>query len=188
MQFLIDLWVPILVSAVAVFFVSSLVHMVLGYHKHDYAGLPNEDELLASMRSAGVAPGEYVFPYCVDMKELASESMIKKMEEGPIGFMSVKPSGSWAMGKTLGQWFLNCVVVSALIAYVFALAVDPAATFLHKFRVAGAIAFLAYAGCTASSSIWKAQNWSTTFKHIFDGVLYGLATGAVFAWLGPSVG
>ena len=112
--------------------------------------------------------------------------MMKKLEEGPIGFLSVKPSGSWNMGKTLSQWFLNCVVVSLLVGYVYALTVDPAATFVHKLRVASAVSFLAYSGCTASASIWKAQNWSTTFKHFFDGLLYALATGAVFAWLGPA--
>lgn len=186
MQFLVDLWLPILVSAIAVFFVSSLVHMVLGYHKHDYGSLPDEDAVLASMRGAGVAPGEYVFPYCIDMKELASEPMMKKLEEGPIGFLSVKPSGSWNMGKTLGQWFLNCVFLSILVGYVVALTVDPAATFVHKLRVAGTVAFMAYSGCCASASIWKAQNWSTTFKHFLDGLLYALATGAVFAWLGPA--
>ncbi len=185
MQFLVDLWLPILLSAVAVFFVSSLVHMVLGYHKHDYDCLPDEDKLLETMRAAGVAPGEYVFPHCTDMKELANEPMLSKLKAGPIGFLSVLPSGGWNMGKTLGLWFVFCVVMSVFVAYVVSLAVAPGAEFGHVLRVASAVAFLGYSGATPCSSIWKAQNWSTTSKLMFDGVLYALATGAMFAWLYP---
>ena len=33
---LTTLWLPILLSAVIVFFASSIMHMVLSYHKSDY--------------------------------------------------------------------------------------------------------------------------------------------------------
>ena len=44
------LWLPILVSAVIVFFASAIMHMVLAYHKSDYRKLPDEDLLLSDIR------------------------------------------------------------------------------------------------------------------------------------------
>jgi hypothetical protein len=37
------LWLPIMVSAVIVFFASFIIHMVLTYHKSDYRKLSDED-------------------------------------------------------------------------------------------------------------------------------------------------
>ena len=37
------LWMPLVLSAVVVFFVSSLIHMVSGFHTNDYLAPPNQD-------------------------------------------------------------------------------------------------------------------------------------------------
>ena len=39
------LWLPILLSAVIVFIASSIMHMVLPYHKIDCKKLPDEEKL-----------------------------------------------------------------------------------------------------------------------------------------------
>ena len=44
MIYISTLWLPILVSAVFVFIVSSIIHMVLKYHRNDYKQLPDEDK------------------------------------------------------------------------------------------------------------------------------------------------
>ena len=46
------LWLPIVLSAVIVFFASFVMHMLLTYHHSDYKKLPNEDNVLAGLRSA----------------------------------------------------------------------------------------------------------------------------------------
>ena len=38
-----QLWLAIVLAAVAVFVASSIIHMVLKYHNADYRGLGNED-------------------------------------------------------------------------------------------------------------------------------------------------
>ncbi len=83
MVYLTSLWLPIVLSAVAVFFGSSILHMVLSYHKSDYSAMPGEDEVRAAMRQGGVSPGHYYLPHCVDPKELANAEVQKKFEEGP---------------------------------------------------------------------------------------------------------
>ena len=35
------------------------------------------------------------------------------------------------------------------------------------------------------NAIWLNHSWSSTLKSAFDGLLYGLATGTIFALLGP---
>jgi len=34
--------------------------------------------------------------------------------------------------------------------------------------------------------VWKLKPWSMTFKHVFDGLVYGLLTAGVFGWLWPA--
>ena len=49
-----------------------------------------------------------------------------------------------------------------------------------------ATAFLAYGLSNVTDSIWKGVPWSITAKFLFDGLLYGLTTGAIFAALWPA--
>ena len=67
------LWIPILLSAVIVFVASSIIHMALPYHRSDYKRLPDEDKVMAALRSVGVTRGMYVFPHCTP-KEMQSRS------------------------------------------------------------------------------------------------------------------
>ena len=100
------LWLPILLSAVIVFFASFIIHMVLSYHKSDYRKLPDEDRVTDALRSAGVTRGPaYFFPHC-SFKEMKSPPAIEKMKRGPVGLLTVLPSGPPAMGKNMIQWFL----------------------------------------------------------------------------------
>ena len=47
------LWLPILLSAVIVFIVSSIIHMALPVHKSDYRKLPDEEKALDALRATG---------------------------------------------------------------------------------------------------------------------------------------
>jgi hypothetical protein len=182
---ILELWAPIAVSAVLVFVVSTLVHMVLGYHKSDYRGLEKEAEVLEALRRAGVSAGNYMFPHCKAMKELGSPEMIKKYEQGPVGMLVVSPKRAPTMGKELVLWFLYSVVVGVFVAYLAGHTLAAGTHYLAVFRVAGAAAFMAYAVAPLVDSIWKLQPWSVTLKHAFDGVLYSLVTAGSFGWLWP---
>ncbi len=138
------LWMPIVVSGVAVFIVSALLHMVLQYHRADYKQIPNEEEALAGLRKAALPPGYYHFPYCKTMKEMGTPEGIEKFRRGPVGGLTLYPNAPMNMGKTLGLWFVYCLVVSFFLAYIAAHTLVPGAVYLAVFRVVGAIAFLAY--------------------------------------------
>jgi hypothetical protein len=84
---LMALWLPILVSAVFVFILSSVIHMVLGYHANDFSKLPAEDEVMDAVRAAGVPPGEYAMPYAGSMKAMSDPAYIEKTERGPVAVL-----------------------------------------------------------------------------------------------------
>ncbi len=179
------LWLPILLSAVFVFIASSLVHMVIGYHRTDFRKLPNEARTLDVLRSESIPPGEYLFPCPASPKDMNSPEMLEKYGKGPVGLMTVRPSGAPKMGKPLVQWFLFCIVVAIAVAYLTGRALGPGASYLSVFRFAGTGAFYAHALARATDSIWMGRAWSTTLKHMFDGLLYALVTAGTFGWLWP---
>jgi hypothetical protein len=178
------LWLPIVLSAVIVFVASAIMHMVLPYHRGDYQKLPDEDKLLAALRAAGLKRGLYTFPFCTP-KEMKSPAMIEKYKQGPVGMMTVFPSGPPVMPKFLGMWFVFCLIVSFFVAYLTGHTVASRADYLAVFRVAGTAAFLGYGLGHVSDGIWKGQTWSFTIKEVIDGLVYGLLTAGTFGWLWP---
>jgi len=179
------LWLPILVSAVIVFFVSFIMHMVLAYHKSDYRKLPDEDRVTDALRSAGVTRGPaYFLPY-FSFKEMKSPSVIEKMKRGPVGLLTVLPSGPPAMGKNLVQWFLYCVVISLFAAYLSSRTLAPGNAFPQVFRIVGIAALLGYGAAHIQESIWNGRSWVVTSKHVFDSVIYAAITAGTFGWLWP---
>src|SRR6266540_7047130 len=70
MTALTALWLPILLSSVFVFIVSSIIHMTPLWHKNDYPLLPNQDQVMAALRPLAIPPGDYVLPRAKDMKEM----------------------------------------------------------------------------------------------------------------------
>ncbi|MGC0771729.1 MAG: hypothetical protein WB543_02260 [Candidatus Acidiferrum sp.] len=184
MALLAALWLPILLSAVIVFIASSIMHTVLTYHQSDYRKLPEEDTVLAALRSAGLTRGLYNFPHCTH-KEMKTPAIQEKFKQGPVGFVTIFPSGPVNMGKFLGQWFVHCLLISFFVAYLAAHTVAPAAPFRHVLRAVGTAAFLGYGVGTISNAIWKGQTWSMTLKEVFDGAVYAVLTAGTFAWFWP---
>ena len=179
------LWLPIVIAAVLVFLASAVLHMVLPIHRKDYQRVPSEDAVRAAIRDAGVGPGYYFFPHAKDMKESQTPEMVEKFKEGPVAILTVMPSGPPTMGKALGTWFVFCLIVSVLVAYLTTRTLAAGTSYLAVFRIAATVAFMGYGMAQATESIWKGQAWSTTWKHILDGFVYGLLTGGVFGWLWP---
>lgn len=181
-----ELWLPILLSAVFVFVVSSIIHMVIPIHKGDYKKLPGEDAVLSAMRSHNPRPGSYLFPCADSMKEMCSPAMTEKRKRGPVGFLTIVPSGPPGMGKNLVQWFIYTVVIGVFVAYLATLGLERGAVYMPVFRFTGTIAILGYALAAVPDSIWKGQKWGITLKFVFDGIIYGLVTAGTFGWLWPA--
>jgi hypothetical protein len=182
MAFLASLWLPIVLSAIFVFIASSIMHMLLPYHRSDYRKLPEEEKVLGALRGVGLTRGLYIFPYCTH-KEMNSPAAIEKYKQGPVGMMTVLPSAPPVMPKFLGLWFGYCLLIGFFVAYLAWHTVAPGASYRVVFRVVGTAAFLAYGLGHLSNGIWRGQPWSATIKEVIDGLVYGLLTAGTFGWL-----
>jgi len=180
-----SLLVPILVSGVIVFIASSLIHMVLGYHKGDFKTLPSEDEVMAALQKFNIPPGDYMVPRPASMEAMKREEYKAKRMKGPVMVATVMQSGPFTMGPALLKWFIFCCVVSAFTACVAARVIPPGSAYLVVFRTAGVVAFMGYALGEWPAHIWYQRSLGTTLRQTFDGLVYGLLTAGVFGWLWP---
>ena len=179
------LWLPMLLSAVAVFFASAILHMLTSFHANDYRTPPHQDAIGDALRGFNIPPGDYVMPRPESVKELGSAEFKAKCERGPRLVFTVLPKGVTPMGALLAQWFAYAFVISLFAGYVTSRAVPTGADYLRVFLFAGVTAFLGYAGALAQASIWYNKSWATTLRGVIDGLLYAGLTAGMYGWLWP---
>ena len=184
MELLIPLWLPILLSAAIVWIISAIVWMALPHHKRDFIALSDEDGLMDYLRKGGIKPGNYVFPDFRGREAMKSEKIQKALEHGPVGHLSVWPTPLTMGGKLVGT-FVVYLVVSTLIAYLTRVALPGAAPFAKVFQVAGTAGILAYCFSHIPTAVWFGSYRRTIIANFVDGIVYGLITGAIFAWRWP---
>ncbi len=186
-EFLTSTWLPILAAAAGVFVASFITHMVLPYHKSDVRKVPadKEDQILDALRRADLPPGDYAAPHAGSAAGMKDPAFIAKATKGPLAFLTISPGAAPSMGPYLALWFLYSVVVSGVSAYVIWRVFGADASFNAVFKLACVITFLSYGMALPQHSIWYRRNWATTLKGMFDSLIYGLVTGAAFAYLWP---
>ena len=182
---LMSLLLPILLAAVLVFVASSVIHMLLPYHRTDFAKVPKEDQVMAAMRPFAIPPGEYVIPYAGSPAMMKDPDYLERVKAGPAAFITVAPSAVPTMGAQLALWFAYCVVVGVFAAYVTGSALPAGADALQVFRFSGTVTFISYTVANWQNSIWYRRAWSTTLKNTFDGLVYALLTAGVFSQFWP---
>src|SRR5579864_6657702 len=107
------LWLPVLVSAVIVFVASSILHMVLPWHRSDYRKLPNEDKFMDTLRPLAIPPGDYLAPRPGSREEMRSSGFAEKFKKGPVVVMTVLPAdpcpweGTWLCGSFTSSWLVS---------------------------------------------------------------------------------
>lgn len=185
MSELAALWLPILVSAVAVFFASFLAWVVIGHHTPDWKELPEEEGTMDFLRKSGVHAGLYMFPMARTQEQLKDEAKQQRMNTGPWGTINVW-SGPVHMGSNLLRTFVFYLVTSFFIGYLGTLGLDPGATFSKVFQLTGTAGILAYAFGGIPNHIWFGTHRRPMLMDIIDGVAFGLITGLVFALMWPA--
>lgn len=182
---LMSLWLPILLSAFLVFLASSILHMLVPFHRGDYQKVPGEDEVMEALRRFKIPPGDYMMPSPTGPAAMRDPKFLEKMSKGPVVMATFMPGGPIRMGGQLAQWFVYCAIVGLFAAYIASRALGPGTDYLRVFQIAGCVAFIAYTVAMWQQSIWYHRSWMTTIRYTIDGLLYGLLTGGAFGWLWP---
>jgi hypothetical protein len=89
-------------------------------------------------------------------------------------------------GSKLVATFIVYLVVSTLIAYLTRVALPGAAPFAKVFQVAATAGILAYCFSFIPNAVWFGSYTRTIVATFIDGIVYGLITGAIFAWRWPN--
>ncbi|HTI96837.1 MAG TPA: hypothetical protein VL425_10060 [Rudaea sp.] len=183
---LAQLWLPILLSGVFVFIASSILHMLLKFwHMPDYHGFANEDEVRAAVRKGNPTPGMYMLPWC-KMEEMKQPAAQARFTEGPVAFIILRASGMPNMGKSLGSWFVFCLIVALFAGYIAIHALPVAAPYLHVFQIVGTAAFMGFAFGALPMAIWWGQPWGAVAKDMIDGLIYASITAGTFGCFWPT--
>lgn len=185
MTALTALWLPILLSAVFVFIVSSIIHMAPLWHKNDYPMLQKQDDVMNALRPLALPPGDYMVPRPQDMKDMRTPEFKEKFTRGPVLMMTVIPNATMSIAKPLGLWFVYILITSVLTGHVAAAALPPGSVFARVCSIAGVTAFVAYAAALWQQVIWYHHSVSITARSTIDGAIYAFVTAATFAWLWP---
>jgi hypothetical protein len=183
MTLLLSLWLPILLTTVALFFASFLAWAVLPHHKPDLRKWPDEERLRAFVRDSGASPGEYLFPLVQD-HEMKDPEAVKRYETPPWGMLGVWPAKP-SMGANMAKTVLFFFVVTALIGYVGAAGLAAGASFGQVFQLVGTTAILAHTAGGVCREIWFTRPLRAKLMDALDGLAYGVITGLIFAWLWP---
>jgi hypothetical protein len=189
MAFLAQLWLPIVVSAVLVFVLSAVTHMMVPFRKIEWGHLPTQDAIRAALR--GATPGLYMFPIPAEVSERGKAESMSRWVEGPSGWLTLVHPGPMSWGRNLGLSFLMNLFVSFSVAYVATLTLGAVSLqqIPHErvvFRVVATIGFLAYAVGPIYDAVWFWKPWRSLAMTAVDSLLYGLVMGGAFAWLWPS--
>ena len=180
---LLDLWLPVLLSSVAVFFASFVAWTILPHHKKDWRCLPDHDAFADAMKQLDIPPGQYLYPNVATNAEMKEEAYQQRFKDGPWGTLSVWPAAP-NMGSNLLRTFSLYVLISVTVAYLSTLSsLKTDSSFMDVFRFAGTAAVTAYCFGMLQNAIWFKQR---VLNDLIDGVVYGLITGAIFAALWPT--
>jgi hypothetical protein len=181
---MLSLWLPILVSTIALFISSFLSWMVLQLHIKDWIKIDDEEKLMVAIGEMNIPDGNYMFPGANSGQEMNSPEHQEKFKTGPRGILQMLPEPT--LGINLGLTMLYFLACNATFAYLasFALQSGTADTdFITVFRFVATIALLTFSASMLQHAIWF-RNRVT--GHVIESIAYALIAGVIFATLWPA--
>lgn len=186
MDTILSLWLPILVSAVLVFFASFVTWALLPFHGAEYKAIPDEEFFQDALAQRNVASGEYMVPFAGCKSErMKDPAFLERMKTHPMAHVRVW-RGMPNMGRNMALTFVVMLIVSALVAYLTSQTVMFGADASRVFQISALVALMGYAFGGMPNGIWFGKSGRAFVLDFIDAIAYALITGAVFAWLWPS--
>lgn len=184
-----SLWLPIVLSAVAVFLLASVMWMVVGHHKNDWRKLGNEDAVMDAVRGQAPEGGAFVFPMgcsSENPKEFQTPEFQAKWAKGPTGYLYVRKPGPMTMTPMLVQSIVFYLVVSTLVAHLATAACHAGEARGYVFHFVLLASWMSYALGMIWGTIRSGMTWRHTLLCMVDCLVYAAATAGIFAWRWPA--
>ena len=180
---LAELWMPVLISAVAVFIASSIIWMALPIHKPDIKSLDNEEDFDNAIRPMNIKPGLYMFPGCHG-KDLKSDAFQARWKSGPWGMLTIA-GGPPNFGMNLLKTFISYLVITAMVGYLAGIGLAPGTEYMEVFRVVGTAAILGFCMGSFAGDFFLGKPTRFIITSFIDGVIFALITAGIFATMWP---
>tara|TARA_R110002049_G_scaffold47902_3_gene138526 strand:- start:50818 stop:51357 length:540 start_codon:yes stop_codon:yes gene_type:complete len=178
---MVALWMPILVTTIALFFASFLSWMVVKLHDRDWDKMEAEDQLIEKVRELNVPVGNYMFPGVGPSGDMNDPAYQAKYKSGPRGILAVLPEAK--MGKNLALTMLFFFVCSCTFGYLASFALDRGQDSLTVFRFVATIALLTFSASIIQHAIWFRNR---VVGHVIESIAYSLIAGGIFAAFWPA--
>ncbi len=157
-----------ILGAVVVFLMSSIFHMATHLGEVGVQALPNEEGVLAAMRSSIHEPGFYFFPEpnmapgrSKEQMQADSAAYLAKYKEGPTGILIYSPGGvELQFGKLLVYQFLFGLAGSFLASWI--LGVTAGAT-SYGTRALIVVAAALFGGIVYTLPYWNWYRFPTNY-------------------------
>ncbi len=130
-QALRSLWLPIIVSGIALFFASLAAWMLLPHHKPEWKGLPNEDAFLQALRSARIASRPVHVPVLVQAGRL-EKRRVQTPSRGRADRHTHRLEKPPNMGVNMLCTVLFFTIANFVIAYLAGMALPPGDRFSDR--------------------------------------------------------
>ncbi|MEZ6318591.1 MAG: hypothetical protein R3B49_07545 [Phycisphaerales bacterium] len=183
---LLDLWLPIVLSAVIAFVASFVMWMVLPIHKPDIKALPDEGKFNGAIAPLGLKPGLYMFPNCQGGENMKSEGFQERWRAGPWGTINVLGTAPNFI-RNLAINLIEMLAISFVVAYLSTMALHRGDEYMHVFRFIGASAIGCYVLGHYAGGAFMGTPLRFQITNTIDGVIYALLTAGTFAWLWPAI-
>jgi hypothetical protein len=181
------LLIPVALSAIAAFFASFVLWVMLPHHKGDYRPLPDEQAVLNALGEQALEPAFYVLPFAHSQKAMTDPGFREKVRLGPAAnLIVVPPESRLSMTRALWRQFAFYLVAFALVAYLARLALPAGEDYLVVFRFVGTAAWATLGFGVIPNSIFWGFPWPQTWKTLADTFLISLVVAGVFGWLWPA--
>ena len=183
------LWLPVVLSSVAMFLLGGVAWMVLPHHKKQWKRFP--DESAARLLLKALPPGQYRIPYTTGPNPMKDPAFLARHGEGPVGTLALEKPGPMGMGRRLGLTFAVNFAIAFTTAYVLWLSLGwvhvggLVASPRDIFQIAAAVTFGFHVFALFPEAIWFSKSWRRIGWEIVDAIVYAVVTGAIFTHCWP---
>jgi hypothetical protein len=185
------MWLAGLVVAVIMFFWAFVAHDLLPLGEMMISTTPNEDAVLAGIKTNVNGTGFYMLPGDVmnkiktmpkDQQKAAMEQAQARWMAGPRAIVIYGAEPSAGFGMLLGREFLSTLVAGLIIAYLFATALPNLRTFGHRVVFVTLVGLLPFLIVDISLWNWYGFPPSYVVSEVGDYVVGTLLAGIFLAW------